>query len=200
MCFAIWLAWLLNRTTRLNSRDENGSLLYVFVFLFSYSLHVLLLNGRTRLDAPKRTFVSRTHTNCFLFLIPSFQVPPLKEDPQYQTFDHLMQDFYAQQELESATKVILFAHVRIPCHPALASATRLVACTSIFKGPPFVVSSKTYYMLVDLCVHSNRSVTFVWACSSSSITVMNLALSLSVYVASCCPEWTKKCAATSNVP
>lgn len=37
---------------------------------------------------------------------PAFaQVPPLREDPLYQTFDHLMQDFYAQQELESATKV-----------------------------------------------------------------------------------------------
>ncbi|CAM9270961.1 unnamed protein product, partial [Scytosiphon promiscuus] len=39
-------------------------------------------------------------------VIPPYlpKVPPLKEDPQYQTFDHLMQDFYAQQELESATK------------------------------------------------------------------------------------------------
>eukprot|EP00903_Cladosiphon_okamuranus_P006169 g6066.t4 len=39
-------------------------------------------------------------------VIPPYlpKVPPLREDPLYQTFDHLMQDFYAQQELESATK------------------------------------------------------------------------------------------------
>ncbi|CAM9589182.1 unnamed protein product [Ectocarpus sp. 12 AP-2014] len=32
------------------------------------------------------------------------KVPPLREEPLYQTFDHLMRDFYAQQEMESATK------------------------------------------------------------------------------------------------
>ncbi|CAM9358055.1 unnamed protein product, partial [Pylaiella littoralis] len=39
-------------------------------------------------------------------VIPPYipKVPQLREEPMYQKFDHLMQDFYAQQELESATK------------------------------------------------------------------------------------------------
>lgn len=48
--------------------------------------------------APRRLFSSAASR------LPP-QVPPLREDPLYQTFDHLMQDFYTQQELESATKV-----------------------------------------------------------------------------------------------
>lgn len=29
----------------------------------------------------------------------------MREDPQYQTFDHLMKEFHAQQEVESAVRV-----------------------------------------------------------------------------------------------
>lgn len=41
----------------------------------------------------------------------------MREDPQYQTFDHLMKEFHAQQELESASRVskrlCLFAYTAI---------------------------------------------------------------------------------------
>lgn len=33
------------------------------------------------------------------------QMEPLREDPQYQTFDYLMKEFHLQQEIESATRV-----------------------------------------------------------------------------------------------
>lgn len=37
--------------------------------------------------------------------MPDLQTKPFREDPQYQTFDHLIKEFHAQQEVESAVRV-----------------------------------------------------------------------------------------------
>lgn len=33
------------------------------------------------------------------------QVPPTREEPLYQSFDHLMKEFHVQQEMESTVRV-----------------------------------------------------------------------------------------------
>lgn len=105
-------------------------------------------------------------------------MPPLKEEPQYQTFDHLMQDFYAQQELESATKVTLLPRCR-----KRAIINRMRACSyktaavCLFFEGACACLPMTAFSLGSMC-----DVPSWYTCSTKSETAADVVPSLSVCV------------------
>lgn len=59
----------------------------------------------SRIESAQGLIVDRVSPPPHAAPVPHLQAKPFREDPQYQTFDHLIKEFHAQQEVESAVRV-----------------------------------------------------------------------------------------------